>query len=277
MLTTTRIITTSPPTGFSRVDAMMLHARAKYAANPSLASQASADTQAKLPKALPPTPESLAFDERADGAVAGSSSLLAGLQAQLNAPVSDFLPAELTSAEMAEQVDADRWAREYQFADQMIDRMLTWSQKLLAEIVGLTDELQVSDLDALDDLKVYSPPATPLATSSGGVKGPETQHKPLLSLLTSANHLAAAPSADPTTARTTAKSVEKGETPVSALVSLYNDLGGPYRSAGLSSARKRAVCRENFPPCRNTQSKDSKTPDSRKSTSIICFLGFGPC
>lgn len=157
----THYIPNSPPTGFARVDAMMIQARAKYAANPALVSKIRADATSKAPKLLPPTPESLDFDERVDRAIAKSCGLLAEAQAQLNAPVSDFLPAELTPSELAEQADAEKWAEGSQLADRTTDRMLEGSQALLDEVMGLTDELQDSGIDVPGDATLPSPPSTP--------------------------------------------------------------------------------------------------------------------
>ncbi|KAK5712930.1 hypothetical protein LTR17_017770 [Elasticomyces elasticus] len=139
---TATTIPRSPPTGFSRVDDMMAAARAKYAANPALVAKICADAVTTLPNPLPPTPEALDFSERVDRAIAKSSSLIAETQAQLTAPVSAFLPAELTPEEVEEQKKAEVWMQNYRRTDEKIDCMLANNQKLFDDVIGTFDQMQ---------------------------------------------------------------------------------------------------------------------------------------
>jgi len=118
---------------------MMAAARAKYAANPALLATIRADAVVKLAKALPPAPETLEFNERVDRGIALSSDLVAEAQAQLAAPVSAFLPAELTPSELAELPDAENWMHEHWPAEATVDRMMANSQALYEQLMGQID------------------------------------------------------------------------------------------------------------------------------------------
>jgi len=135
-------IPASPSKGFARVDDMMAQARATYAANPQLVADIRARAVAKLPKPLPPTPEDLDFNERLDRAIAKSSGLIEEARAQLAAPVSAFLPAELIPDELAENQAAEEWARGCELADQTTTRTLQNNQKLFEDVMGLLMSLK---------------------------------------------------------------------------------------------------------------------------------------
>ncbi|KAK5714835.1 hypothetical protein LTR17_017012 [Elasticomyces elasticus] len=158
---TATTIPRSPPTGFSWVDDMMAAARAKYAANIALVAKIRAGAVTTLPNPLPPTPEALDFSERVDRAIAKSSSLIAGTQAQLTAPVSAFLPAELTPEEVDEQKKAEVWMQNYRHTDEKIDCMLANNQKLFDDVIGTFDQMQADPLVVPHDRTVSTAISAP--------------------------------------------------------------------------------------------------------------------
>ncbi len=162
-LTQTPIPSQSSPTGFSHLDSMMATARAKFAADPSLTSKIRADAIAKLPTALPPTSATLDFNERLDRAITKSSDLIAEAQAQLAAPVSDFLPTELTPAEIAEQKEAEIWTQGYKLAKERNDRLVGDSQELFEDVMGTIDQMQADGIPIPEDCVLPSLPSTPRA------------------------------------------------------------------------------------------------------------------
>ncbi|KAK0768953.1 hypothetical protein LTR59_017320 [Friedmanniomyces endolithicus] len=162
-LTQTPIPSQSSPTGFSHLDSMMATARAKFAADPSLTSKIRADAIAKLPTALPPTSATLDFNERLDRAITKSSDIIAEAQAQLAAPVSDFLPTELTPAEIAEQKEAKIWTQGYKLAKERNDRLVGDSQELFEDVMGTIDQMQADGIPIPEDCVLPSLPSTPRA------------------------------------------------------------------------------------------------------------------
>ncbi|KAK5706439.1 hypothetical protein LTR97_001427 [Elasticomyces elasticus] len=158
---TATTIPRSPPTGFSRVDDMMAAARAKYAANPALVAKIRADTVTTLPNPLPPTPEALDFSERVDRAIAKPTSLIAGTQAQLTAPVSAFLPAELTPEDVEEQEKAEVWMQNYRRTDERIDCMLANNQKLFDDVMSTFDQMQADPMVVPHDRTVSTAVSVP--------------------------------------------------------------------------------------------------------------------
>ncbi|KAK5682490.1 hypothetical protein LTS10_005618 [Elasticomyces elasticus] len=158
---TSTAIPQSPPTGFSRVDDMMAAARAKYAANPALVAKIRAEAATTLSKPLPPTAEALDFSERVDRANAKSSSLITENQAQLTAPVSAFLPAELTPEEVEEQKKAEVWMQNYRRTDQKIDCMLANNQKLFDDVMSTFDQMQADPMVVPDDRTVSTAISAP--------------------------------------------------------------------------------------------------------------------
>ncbi|KAK1812749.1 hypothetical protein LTR12_012843 [Friedmanniomyces endolithicus] len=155
----------SSPTGFSHLDSMMAAARAKYSADPTLTSKIRADAIAKLPTSLPTTPATLDLNERLDRVIAKSGDLIAEAQAQLAAPVSDFLPPELTPAEVAEQKEAEMWMQGYKRAEERNDRLLGKSQKLFEDVMGTIDQMQAEGIPIPQDCVLPSPPPTPRVES----------------------------------------------------------------------------------------------------------------
>ncbi|KAK1812507.1 hypothetical protein LTR12_013093 [Friedmanniomyces endolithicus] len=155
----------SSPADFSHLDSMMVAARAKYAADPALTFKIRADAIAKLPTSLPPTPTTLNFKECQDRAIAKSSNLIAEAQAQLAAPLSDFLPTELTAEEIAEQKEAETWMQGYKLANERSDRLLGNSQKLFEDVMDTIDQMQADGIPIPEDYLLPLPPPTPQAES----------------------------------------------------------------------------------------------------------------
>ncbi|KAK1017703.1 hypothetical protein LTR54_002362 [Friedmanniomyces endolithicus] len=155
----------SSPADFSHLDSMMVAARAKYAADPALTFKICADAIAKLSTSLPPTPTTLTFKERLDHAIGKSSDLIAEAQAQLAAPVSDFLPTELIPEEVAEQKEAEMWMRGYKLANEVNDRLLENSQKLFEDVMDTIDQMQADGIPIPEDYVLLSPPPTRQAES----------------------------------------------------------------------------------------------------------------
>ncbi|KAK4959151.1 hypothetical protein LTR10_003950 [Elasticomyces elasticus] len=158
---TATTIPRSPSTGFSRVDDMMAAARAKYVTNPALVAKVRASAVTILPDPLPPTPEALDFSERVDRATAKSSSLIAETQAQLTAPVSAFLPTELTPEEVEEQKKVEVWMQNYRRTDEKIDGMLANNQKLFDDVMSTFDQMQADPVVVPHDHTVLTAISAP--------------------------------------------------------------------------------------------------------------------
>ncbi|KAI6798827.1 hypothetical protein KC332_g14630 [Hortaea werneckii] len=152
-------ISSSPPTGFSNVDAMMAIPYTKYAQNPSAIATIRATAIAKLAKPLSPTPENLGMMERTDIAIAKSTQLIEEAEAQLAKPVSDYLPAQLTAEEQAEKDAADEWQKGCDHANATIDRMMTKNQDLFQEVMDSIAEVEKAGFLLPDDVRVPSPPS----------------------------------------------------------------------------------------------------------------------
>ncbi|TKA79208.1 hypothetical protein B0A55_03954 [Friedmanniomyces simplex] len=161
----------------------MAAARAKYAADPALTVKIRAEAIAKLPIPLPLTPESLDFNERLDRATVKSSALIAEAQAQLAAPVSDFLPGELTPSEVAEQKRAETWMQGYKLANETTDRILESNQKLFEDVMGAIAQMQADGIPVPNDYALPPPPDTKRTTvTSATTEGREFKATNLNSL-----------------------------------------------------------------------------------------------
>ncbi|KAI7281010.1 hypothetical protein KC345_g4417 [Hortaea werneckii] len=152
-------ISSSPPTGFSNVDAMMAMSYAKYAQNPSAIATIRATAIAKLAKPLSPTPENPDMMERTDVAIAKSTQLIEEAKAQLAKPVSDYLPTQLTAEEQAEKDGADEWQKGCNDANATIDRMMAKNQDLFEEVIT---EVEKAGILLPEDVRV--PPPPPIST-----------------------------------------------------------------------------------------------------------------
>ncbi|KAK4539499.1 hypothetical protein LTR36_010897 [Oleoguttula mirabilis] len=139
----------------------MAQARAKYAANPKLVAQIRANALARLAKPLPLTPEDFDFTERVDCAISSSSRLLDQARAQLAAPNSDFLPAELTPDEVAEREAVKKWEEGRRLAEGATDSMFERNQTLFDDVIGLTAAIEQAGLPMPSDIKIAPPPPTP--------------------------------------------------------------------------------------------------------------------
>ena len=157
-------ISSSPPTGFSNIDAMMAISYAKYAQNPSAFATIRATAIAKLAKPLSPTPENLDMTERTDVAIAKSTQLIEEAKAQLAKPISDYLPAQLTAEEQAEKDAADEWQKGCDHANATIDRMMAKNQELFQEVMDSIAEVEKAGILLPDDVRVPSPPSISTVT-----------------------------------------------------------------------------------------------------------------
>ena len=147
----------SPETGFPMIDHFMDESRAKYTAHPELLP----DTT--IPKHIP-TPEELDFDEHLDGALTRFQALISEVKAQLAAPCS--VPAELTLAEEAEKLAAEKWTIEYRKAYALTDSMLAKNEGFLEEVMGLVDDSKAKDCPIPDDIQL---PPLPPSPKNGGI------------------------------------------------------------------------------------------------------------
>jgi len=138
----------------------MAEARAKYFCHPELTEKVLTSCKLPPPSRIP-TPEQMEYNERLDSAIVKSETLLAQARAQLAAPVSDFLPTELTGAELVEKEDAERWMAGYRFTDKLTDTMLAKNQRLYEEVMGLIDECEADGATIPDDIEVPPAPPTP--------------------------------------------------------------------------------------------------------------------
>ncbi|KAI7210466.1 hypothetical protein KC352_g17188 [Hortaea werneckii] len=152
-------LSSSPPTGFSNVDAMMAISYAKYAQSPSAIAKLRATAIAKLAKPLSPTPENLDMMERTDIATAKSTQLIEEAKAQLAKPVTDYLPAQLTAEEQAEKDAADQWQKGCDHANATIDRMTAKNQELFQEVMDSIAEVEKAGILLPDYVRVPSPPS----------------------------------------------------------------------------------------------------------------------
>ncbi|KAI7611401.1 hypothetical protein KC346_g8306 [Hortaea werneckii] len=248
-------ISSSPPTGFSNVDAVMAISYAKYAQNPSAIATIRATAIAKLAKPLSPTPENLDRTERTDVAIAKSTQLIEEAKAQLAKPVSDYLPAQLTAEEQAEKDAADEWQKGCDHANATIDRMMAKNQELNQEVPDSIAEVKKASVLLPEDVRMPPPPpmstfaeipAVPEAVklyiekskASASSSEPETAEDTSFYLemkeqldhaqaviRTTANSAAKGLEQAHTAIQKIAKPVEQSQTPVSKLVARF-DLSG---------------------------------------------------
>ena len=153
-------IPSSPPTGFSNVDAMMAISYAKYAQNPSAIAAIRNAAIAKVTMPLSPTPENLDMMERTDFAIPKSTQLIDEAKAQLAKPVSAYLPAQLTAEEQTEEDAADQWQKGCDHANATIDRMMAKNQDLFQDVMDSIAEVEKAGILLPEDLRVPSPPPT---------------------------------------------------------------------------------------------------------------------
>ena len=143
-------IIVSSITGFPKVDATMSQVCETLNSDPSRVQQIRNEAIRSLPQTLPPTPEQLDFMQWLDVASMASSNLVADIEAQLAAPISDYLPTELTPAEIADEEHAARHAEGYAMANEATDRLLEDSQALFHEVMDAIDHYsQPQDSSAL--------------------------------------------------------------------------------------------------------------------------------
>ena len=152
----------SPDTGFPMIDHFMDESRAEYTAHPELLP----DTT--IHKHIP-TPEELDFDEHLDGAHTRFQALISEVKTQLAPPCS--APAELTLAEEAEKLWAEKWTTEYRKAYALTDNILAKNEEFLEEVIGLVDDSKAKNSPIPDDIQL--PPLPPSQKNGGMTRVPQ--------------------------------------------------------------------------------------------------------
>lgn len=133
------------------IDHFMEQARKKYAANPHLVPA----VRGLLPNI--PTPEELAFEERADRALAGYEYYIREAKEQLAKPC--VAPAELSPSEQAEKNLSEAWTRGYNLTNRCNVEWMDSNQSLFDDVSGTIDEMQLRGIPIPTDLGFPPSPA----------------------------------------------------------------------------------------------------------------------
>jgi hypothetical protein len=151
---------TSPTTGYTHVDHMMAEASHKYTSDPQQVAVTRTDATAKLPRPLPPTPEDLDLAERTDSAVSKTERLIREAKAQLAKPVSDYLPKQLTAAEVAEKREAENWREGLEASQAAVGDVFVKNEALLEDVMDLISELEEGRIP-VQGIVLPTPPSVP--------------------------------------------------------------------------------------------------------------------
>lgn len=103
-----------------------------------------------------------ALAEKADGATDKASTLIHEAKAQLQAPASDFLPADLTAVEKAEEAASQSFGAGQQRTMLETDAMIDGGNAHHAEVLALIDELEENEKV---DISAVFVPLTPRTTA----------------------------------------------------------------------------------------------------------------
>ncbi|KAK5109291.1 hypothetical protein LTR62_007165 [Meristemomyces frigidus] len=128
---------------------MMTEVHQRCVARHSIAANICVDASKQPPRQIPPPPEQQAGKERLDSALGQSEDLLANIIAQLDAPISAFLPKDLTPEEKAEQAESEKFMNGCRITDDLTATMLKDSNDLFNELMGSMDAMEMHGFEVL--------------------------------------------------------------------------------------------------------------------------------